>query len=189
MEKRCRWVTDDPIYIKYHDEEWGNPVRDDKKLFEFLVLESAQAGLSWITVLKKRGNYKIAYDGFDFEKVALYDENKMNELLQNPGIIRNRLKITSSVNNAKSFIKIREEWGSFSNYIWTFTGNKPINNNYITAEDVPVFTELAIKISKDLKKRGFKFVGPTIVYSYMQAVGLVNDHTMDCSKCFYNKKR
>lgn len=189
MEKRCRWVTDDPVYIRYHDEEWGNPVRDDKKLFEFLVLESAQAGLSWITVLKKRENYRSAYDSFDFEKVAIYGEKKINELLENPGIIRNRLKITSSVSNARAFIKVREEYGSFSDYIWAFTGGKPINNNYMTADDVPVFTELAVKISRDLKKRGFKFVGPTIIYSYMQAVGLVNDHTMDCSRCFYNKKR
>lgn len=188
MEKRCRWVTDDPIYIKYHDEEWGNPVKDDRKLFEFLVLESAQAGLSWITVLNKRENYRKAYDDFDFEKIALYDDDKVDELLRDQGIIRNKLKIGSSVSNAKAFIRIREEFGSFSDYLWGFTDNEPINNNYMTSEDVPVFTDLAVKISKDLKKREFKFVGPTIIYSYMQAVGLVNDHTMDCSRCFYNKK-
>lgn len=182
MKKRCSWVTQDPIYINYHDEEWGKPVHDDYRHFEFLVLESAQAGLSWITILKKRENYKNAYDNFDFNKVALYDEDKVNQLMGNQGIIRNRRKIESSINNAMAFIKIKEEFGTFDKYIWSFTKGQIIKNNFETSSEVPASTSLSDKISKDLKKRGFKFIGTTIIYSYLQAVGIVNDHSRDCFK-------
>ncbi|PAB57884.1 DNA-3-methyladenine glycosylase I [Anaeromicrobium sediminis] len=178
--KRCDWVTEDPLYIKYHDEEWGVPVHDDRVHFEFLVLESAQAGLSWITVLKKRENYRLLYDNFDYEKVALYDENKIEELLSNKGIIRNRRKIESSINNANRFMEVQREFGSFDNYIWSFVENKVLINSWATLGDVPASTDLSDKISKDMKKRGFKFIGTTIIYSYLQAVGIINDHTTDC---------
>jgi DNA-3-methyladenine glycosylase I len=179
--KRCGWVNmDNEKYIDYHDNEWGVPEHDDYKLFELLILEGAQAGLSWSTILKKRNNYIKAYDNFDFEKVAKYDDSKRQELLNNEGIVRNRRKIDSSIQNAKVFINIREEYGSFDKYIWSFVDGKPINNEFKKLKDVPAKTELSEKISKDLKKRGMNFVGPTIIYAYMQAIGLVNDHTTDC---------
>lgn len=178
--ERCPWCLGNELYIKYHDEEWGVPVHDDKKHFEFLVLESAQAGLSWLTILKKRENYRKAYDGFDAEKVALYGGEKIESLLNNPGIIRNKRKIEASINNAKKFLDIKEQWGSFDNYIWSFVDGKPIINHWEDISQVPANTELSTTISKDLKKRGFKFLGPTIIYSHMQATGLINDHITSC---------
>ncbi|WP_343231712.1 DNA-3-methyladenine glycosylase I [Tissierella simiarum] len=180
MKTRCKWVTDDPVYIEYHDKEWGVPVHDDRQLFEFLILEGAQAGLSWITILKKRENYRKAFDNFDPEKVALYDEEKVQELMMNEGIIRNRRKIEASIINAKAFLKIKEEFGSFDKYIWQFVGGKPIKNSWNNIAEVPASTKESDEMSKDLKKRGFKFVGSKICYAYMQAVGMVNDHTIDC---------
>ncbi|SOS47537.1 DNA-3-methyladenine glycosylase [Tenacibaculum dicentrarchi] len=182
MKKRCSWVTDDLSYIKYHDTEWGVPVYDDAVLFEFLILESFQAGLSWITILKKRENFRLAFDNFDYTKIANYDENKYQELLQNKGIIRHRLKIKSAILNAKLFIEIQKEFGSFSTYIWSFVQGKPIYNNFKTTAETPVKTVLSTQISTNLKKRGFKFVGDTIMYAYMQAIGMVNDHTTNCFK-------
>ncbi|MEC8067871.1 MAG: DNA-3-methyladenine glycosylase I [Pseudomonadota bacterium] len=178
--QRCAWVTDDEIYKKYHDEEWGRPVHDDRKLFEFLVLEGAQAGLSWLTVLKKREHYKKVFDGFNPEKVANYDDKKIQALLNDAGIIRNKLKINSAVRNAKVFLKIQQEFGSFDAYIWGFVAGKPILNHFKTIEEVPAKTALSDRISKDLQKRGMNFVGSTIVYAYMHAIGMVNDHTLDC---------
>ncbi|HQU70866.1 MAG: DNA-3-methyladenine glycosylase I [Calditrichaeota bacterium] len=178
---RCTWV--DPnheLYCRYHDLEWGVPVKDDLTLFEFLILEGAQAGLSWVTVLNKRENYREAFEGFVPEKVARYDSLKEAELLRNPGIIRNRLKIRASVKNARAFLAVQEQHGSFSNYLWDFVGGKPIQNSWNTIKEVPAKTELSDRISKDLKKKGFGFVGSTIIYAYLQAVGLVNDHTTDC---------
>ncbi len=177
---RCPWSEGKEIYKKYHDEEWGVPVFDDKKQFEFLVLESAQAGLSWLTVLQKRDNYRVAYDNFDVEKVAKYGEKKFNELLNNKGIIRNKLKIKASINNAKLFINIQKEFGSFCNYIWAFVDNKSVVNLWKNMSDVPANTELSDEISKDMKKRGFKFLGSTIIYAHLQATGIVNDHLVDC---------
>ncbi len=165
--------------IKYHDEEWGIPVHDDNKLFEFIVLEGAQAGLSWSTVLKKRENYRKAFEGFNPKIVAKFD-NKIKKLLENKGIIRNKLKIESAITNARAFLEVQKEFGSFNNYIWSFVNNKPVQNSFRTINDIPAKTELSDKISKDLKKRGFKFVGPTITYAFMQAIGMVNDHTTDC---------
>ena len=179
---RCKWCVGIDIYEKYHDEEWGVPVYEDQKLFEFLILETFQAGLSWITILKKRENFKLAFDDFDYKKVALYTEDKIQELLHNAGIIRNQLKIRAAVSNAVAFIKIQEELGSFSKYIWGFTGGKPINNNRKNLKEVPATTPLSDAISKDLKKRGFKFVGSTVIYAHMQATGMVNDHVEDCWK-------
>jgi DNA-3-methyladenine glycosylase I len=179
---RCKWCVGIAIYEKYHDEEWGVPVYDDQKLFEFLILETFQAGLSWITILKKRENFKLAFDNFDYTKVALYTEDKIQELLQDTGIIRNQLKIRSAVSNAISFMKIQDEFGSFSKYIWEFTEGQPINNNRKTLKEVPATTPLSDAISKDLKKRGFKFVGSTVVYAHMQATGMVDDHIEDCWK-------
>ncbi len=164
----------------YHDEEWGVPVHDDRKLFEFLVLEGAQAGLSWTTVLAKRENYRKAFDGFDVQKIIHYEQNKIDELLGNKGIIRNKLKINSVITNARIFIEIQEEYGSFSEYIWSFVNGKPIQNTWKSIEDVPARTELSDRISKALKKKGFKFIGSTICYAFMQAIGMVNDHTADC---------
>ncbi|MCF7919928.1 MAG: DNA-3-methyladenine glycosylase I [Candidatus Cloacimonetes bacterium] len=179
--KRCEWVQNAPeIYIKYHDEEWGVPLHDDTKLFELLVLEGAQAGLSWLTVLKKRENYRQAFDNFDYEKIADYDDYKILELLNNEGIIRNRLKIRSAIRNAKVFIKIREEFGSFDNYIWAYVDYKPIQNNITAMNQIPAKTELSDKISKDLKKRGMNFIGSTIIYAFMQSIGMVNDHEVTC---------
>lgn len=173
-ENRCSWVTDDEIYIKYHDEEWGIPTHDDKELFEMLVLESFQAGLSWITILKKRENFKKAFDDFDVIKVAGYGEDKIEELMNNEGIIRHKGKITSAINNAQIFIEIQEEFGSFSEYIWSFTEGKIIKAEYLTESD------LSKEISKDLKKRGMKFVGPTIIYSYLESIGVIDNHETDC---------
>ncbi|WP_075341684.1 DNA-3-methyladenine glycosylase I [Tenacibaculum agarivorans] len=185
MKKRCFWVTNDPLYIKYHDEEWGVPVYDDETLFEFLVLETFQAGLSWITILKKRENFRAALDKFDYKKIAEYQEEKYNELLQNQGIIRNKLKIKATITNAQAFMKVQDEFGTFSKYIWGFCNGKPIQNAFVTREEVPATTELSDTISKDLKKRGFKFVGSTVIYAFMQATGMVNDHTVDCFR--YNE--
>ena len=179
---RCKWCVGIDIYEKYHDEEWGVPVYDDQKLFEFLILETFQAGLSWITILKKRENFRLAFDDFDYSKVALYSEDKIQELMQNEGIIRNQLKIRSAVSNAISFMKIQEEYGSFSKYIWRFVDGNPIVNTPKTLKEVPATTSLSDTISKDLKKRGFKFVGSTVVYAHMQATGMVNDHVEDCWK-------
>lgn len=177
---RCDWCGDNELYVKYHDEEWGVPVHDDRKHFEFLVLESAQAGLNWLTILKKRENYRRAYDGFDYIKIAQYDENKIEELMQDKGIIRNRLKIKASINNARCFIDIQKEFGSFDNYIWSFTGNKPLVNHWQDISQVPASSVLSDQVSKDLKKRGFKFLGTIIVYSHLQATGVINDHITTC---------
>lgn len=177
---RCRWAGNDPLYLKYHDEEWGMPVHDDRKLFEMLILEGAQAGLSWITILRKRENYLKAFDNFDAKKVAKYDSKKVARLLQNEGIIRNRLKINAAIVNAKLFLEVQKEFGSFDKYIWQFVGGKPIKNKWKTIKEVPPKTEESDAMSKDLKKRGFKFIGSTICYAFMQAVGMVNDHTVDC---------
>lgn len=177
---RCSWSTNEDIYIRYHDEEWGVPVHDDRKLFEFLILEGAQAGLSWITILKRREAYRDAFDQFDPEKVARYDAAKIEELQQRPDLIRNRLKINSAVTNAQAFLKVQEQFGSFDKYIWSFVDGKPIQNKWKKLNEIPAQTRLSVKISKDLKKRGFKFVGPTIVYAHMQATGMVNDHLVDC---------
>lgn len=177
---RCAWVNKDQIYIDYHDNEWGKPVYDDKIFFEFLVLESFQAGLSWYTILKKRENFREAFANFDVEKVASFDENKIEELLQNEGIIRHRGKIVAAIHNAKLFIEIQQENDSFSNFIWKYTQNKPIVNNWNSIKEVPATTEISDQIAKDLKKRGFKFFGSTTIYAFMQATGMVNDHTKDC---------
>ena len=178
--QRCSWCLDDPLYIKYHDLEWGNPVYEDQKLFEFLILETFQAGLSWITILRKRENFRGAFDNFDYLKVASYNTEKVELMMQNKGIIRNRLKIYAAVNNAQAFLEVIRQEKSFSDYIWQFVEGKPIQNQYRSMEDVPAYTPLAEKISKDLKQRGFKFVGPTVIYSHMQATGMVNDHVMSC---------
>ena len=181
MEKhRCGWCLGDPLYEAYHDAEWGVPVWDDPTLFEFLILETFQAGLSWITVLRKRAHFRKVFDGFDFHKVAAYDQDKIEELLADPGIIRNRLKVEATVTNAQAFIKIREEFGSFSQYIWGFTQGRPIKNAVAHYKKAPATTPLSDAISKDLKKRGFKFVGSTIMYAHMQATGMVNDHVVTC---------
>jgi DNA-3-methyladenine glycosylase I len=179
---RCAWCEKDDLYREYHDNEWGNPVYYDDKLFEFLVLETFQAGLSWYTILKKRDNFRIAFDNFDYKKIVNYTEEKVQELLQDAGIIRNQLKIRGTISNAVAFLKVQEEYGSFSKYIWNFTGGKPIKNNRKTMKDIPSTTPLSDEISKDLKKRGFKFVGSTVVYAHMQATGMVNDHVESCWK-------
>ncbi|MBY9005651.1 MAG: DNA-3-methyladenine glycosylase I [Candidatus Lokiarchaeota archaeon] len=178
-KKRC-WGTENILMTKYHDEEWGDPVHDDTKLFEFLILEGIQAGLSWQTILNRRENYRIAFDHFDYKKIALYDEIKLDLLLNDRGIIRNKLKIKAAITNAKAFIQIQDEYGSFDEYVWSFIDNKPIINEYKDFKDVPSKTELSEDISKDLKRRGFKFVGPTIIYAFMQAIGMVNDHLIQC---------
>ena len=177
---RCTWCEKDDLYRDYHDNEWGNPVYDDNKLFEFLVLETFQAGLSWHMILKKRDNFRKAFAQFDYKKVAQYGEEEVQELLQDVGIVRNQLKIRGAIANAIAFIKVQEEFGSFSKYIWNFTGGKPIHNNIKKRSDVPASTPLSDTISKDLKKRGFKFVGTTVVYAHMQATGMVNDHVEEC---------
>ena len=182
MRQRCFWVTDSDLYKKYHDEEWGTPVYDDRILFEFLILETFQAGLSWITILNKRENFRLAFDQFDYKKIATYSESKSESLLKDSGIIRNKLKIKSAITNAQLFIEIQQEFGSFSKFIWSYVNNKSIINKFDKREEVPATTALSDKISKDLKKRGFKFVGSTVVYAYMQAIGMVNDHTTDCFK-------
>ncbi|MFQ5659917.1 MAG: DNA-3-methyladenine glycosylase I [Gammaproteobacteria bacterium] len=183
--QRCKWAGVNPVYIRYHDREWGVPVHRDRKLFEFLVLEGAQAGLSWITVLRKRSAYRDAFDKFDFNKIALYDESRVKWLLKHPGIIRNNLKIRSVVRNARAFIKIREEFGTFNKYIWQFVDNRPVQNCFKSMKELPANTDLSDQISKDMKKRGFNFVGSTIVYAHMQATGMVNDHMVDCFR--YNE--
>jgi DNA-3-methyladenine glycosylase I len=178
--QRCPWGTADQLYIDYHDHEWGVPVRDDQKQFEFLVLESAQAGLSWHTILKKRENYRVAYDGFDVQKVAAYDDAKIEALMHNAGIVRNRRKITASINNAQRFLEIQQEFGSFCTYLWGFVDNQPVVNHWTEMSQVPANTPLSDAISKDMKKRGFRFLGSTIIYSHLQATGLVNDHLVSC---------
>jgi len=186
MEKtRCAWCGTDPLYIAYHDTEWGVPVKDDKLLFEFLILETFQAGLSWITILRKRENFRKAFDNFDYKKIALYNEEKTLELLSDAGIIRNKLKIKAAITNAVAFQQIQKEYGSFSNYIWSFVNNNPIKNSWNTLNELPAKTDLSDKISKDLKKRGFKFVGSTVIYAHMQATGMINDHIIDCFR--YNE--
>jgi DNA-3-methyladenine glycosylase I len=177
---RCAWPGDDPLYVAYHDEEWGVPVYNDQALFAKLLLDGAQAGLSWITILRKRENYYAAFDDFDPEKMACYDDAKIAELLTNPGIVRNKLKVNAFVKNAQAYLKLQEEWGSFSDYLWGFVERKPIVNTWKTMTDLPATSAEAEAMSKDLKKRGFSFVGPTICYAFMQAVGMVNDHTVDC---------
>jgi DNA-3-methyladenine glycosylase I len=181
-KKRCAWCEKDDLYRNYHDEEWGNPVYDDETIFEFLVLETFQAGLSWYTILAKRENFRKAFDNFDYKKVATYNEAKIEALKEDAGIIRNGLKIKATVTNAQAFIKVQEEFGTFSKYIWDFVGGKPIDNNPKTLKDVAATTQISDKLSKDLKKRGFKFVGSTVVYAHMQATGMVNDHVEDCWK-------
>lgn len=178
--KRCNWATTE-LLRDYHDKEWGRPEREDKKLFELLILETMQAGLSWETVLKKRENYREALDNFEVEIIKEYSDEKMNELLNNPGIIRNKLKIQSIKKNASAFVAVREEWSSFAQYLWSFVGNEPINNAVQDKSEVPAQNELSQQMSKDMKRRGFSFVGPTVCYAYMQAAGLINDHLVDCA--------
>jgi len=187
-KSRCAWVKDDPIYIRYHDEEWGVPVRDDRKLFEFLVLEGAQAGLSWLTILRRRENYRKAFAGFDPKKVARFGAAEIRGLLQDAGIIRNRLKIESAVRNAAAFLEVQKEFGDFSTYMWNFVAGHPIHNRFNSIKQVPAKTTISDAFSKDLKKRGFSFVGSTIIYAHMQAVGMVNDHTTDCFRYSQLKK-
>lgn len=179
--ERCAWVPlNDPVYVEYHDREWGTPIHDDRMLLEFLILEGAQAGLSWKTVLHKRPEYRIAFDGFEPETVAQYGQREIAKLLENTGIIRNRLKINAAITNAKSFLKVKEEFGSFDRHIWGFVNGKPVVNRWVSVKDIPAKTPLSDGMSKDLLKRGFKFVGSTICYSFMQATGLINDHTRNC---------
>ena len=177
---RCKWCEKDPLYTKYHDTEWGVPIFDDKKIFEFLLLETFQAGLSWIIILKKRESFRIAFSNFDYKKIAKYSNKKLEKLTLNPNIIRNKLKINAAKTNAISFLKVQKEFGNFSNYIWGFIDNKPIQNNFSSINELPKNSEISNLISTDLKKRGFKFVGSTIIYSQMQAMGMVNDHTTEC---------
>ena len=177
---RCPWPTDIPLMIRYHDNEWGVPVHSDKKLFEFLILEEFQAGLSWRTILNKRENFRRAFDNFDFNKVAEYDKRKINSLLKDEGIIRNKLKIEGAIANAKAFLQVRKELGTFDKYVWSFVNGKPLQNKFKSLKDIPARTKLSDKISDDLKKREFKFVGSTIIYAHMQATGMVNDHLISC---------
>lgn len=180
MKKRCEWPGTDPLYVDYHDNEWGVPVHDDRQLFEMIVLDGAQAGLSWITILRRRESYREAFDNFDVRKVALYDDRKIERLLQDPGIIRNRLKVNSAVKNAQAFLRVVEEFGTFDEYIWGFTGHRTIHNRWKALSELPAKTPESDAMSKDLKKRGFSFVGSTICYAFMQAAGMVNDHVNDC---------
>ena len=180
VKKRCDWGTNDPLYIAYHDEEWGVPLHDDRRLFEFLVLEGTQAGLSWLVILKKRENYRAALDGFDPQRIAEYDQDKIEELLKNAGIVRNRLKLEAAVTNASAFLAVQREFGSFDTYIWQFVKGKPIRNRWKSVAEIPATTDKSDAMSTDLRKRKFTFVGPTICYAFMQAVGMVNDHTVDC---------
>jgi len=180
MKNRCDWATDKELYIKYHDEEWGVPLHDDQLLFEFLTLEAFQAGLSWYLILSKRQNFRKAFANFNYAKVAKFDEKDFERLVSDAGIVRNRLKINAAINNAQKFIEVRKEFGSFDKYIWGFVDGEPIQNNFKQMSDLPSKTELSDKISKDLKARGFKFVGSTVVYSHMQATGMVNDHVTSC---------
>jgi DNA-3-methyladenine glycosylase I len=188
MIKRCDWCGTDELYVKYHDEEWGVPLFDDDRLFEFLMLEGAQAGLAWITVLRKREGYRALFDGFDANKIARYSDRKLDKLLLDPRIIRNRLKVYSARRNARAFLAVQEEWGSFSGYMWNFVDGKPIQNSWRKQGDLPASTPLSDQISKDLKKRDFNFVGSTIVYANMQATGMVNDHTEACFRRQHCKK-
>ena len=178
--KRCEWVTTDPLYIAYHDEEWGRPVHDERRLFEFLVLEGIQAGLSWLTVLKKRAHYRRALDNFDPVRVAAYGPQRIESLLQDPGLIRNRLKMNAAVANARAFLEVQVAFGSFDRYIWQFVDGQPVQNRWRQTADIPAWTPLSKAMSGDLKERGFQFVGPTICYAFMQATGMVNDHIRDC---------
>lgn len=182
IKTRCAWCEKDDLYRNYHDEEWGEPVYDDQKLFEFLILETFQAGVSWHLILKKRENFRKAFLDFDYQQIALFDDYDVQELMKDAGIIRNTLKIKSAISNARAFIKVQEEFGSFSKFIWSYVDGKPIVNNFTSLSEVPAYTPLAEKISKDLKKRGFKFIGPTTMYAHMQATGMVNDHFIDCWK-------
>jgi len=177
---RCAWCEKDDLYRNYHDQEWGKPIYDDETIFEFLILESFQAGLSWYTILAKRENFRAAFDQFDYQKIAQYSEDKVEELIQNAGIIRNRLKILATINNAQKFMEVQKEFGSFSKYIWGFVNHEPIINRPKTLKEVPATTEISDALAKDLKKRGFKFMGSTVVYAHMQATGMVNDHVEDC---------
>ena len=177
---RCAWCEKDDLYRNYHDQEWGKPIYDDETIFEFLILESFQAGLSWYTILAKRENFRAAFDQFDYQKIAQYSEEKVEELIQNTGIIRNRLKILATINNAQKFMEVQKEFGSFSKYIWGFVNHEPIVNRPKTLKEVPATTEISDALAKDLKKRGFKFMGSTVVYAHMQATGMVNDHVEDC---------
>lgn len=183
-KKSCSWAVNNPLMKEYHDKEWGTPVHDDRLLFEFLILEGVQAGLSWNIVLQKRENYRKAFEDFDYKKIANYREKKVEELLQNKGIIRNRRKIEATISNAKAFMEIQKEFGSFDAYIWRFIDHKPIQNAWKSLEEIPAKTDMSETISKDLKKRGFKFIGPTVIYAFMQAVGMVNDHTSDCFRYY-----
>ena len=180
MQTRCEWCGDDPLYVQYHDTEWGVPCYDDQRFFEMLILEGVQAGLSWITVLRKRENYRAAYDGFDAERIARYDEAKLNALLANPGIIRNRLKVQASVTNARAYLAVKEQFGSFSDYLWQFVNGAPIVNHWSSLREIPAETRESQAMSKDMLKRGFKFVGSTICYAHMQSTGMVNDHVTGC---------
>jgi DNA-3-methyladenine glycosylase I len=180
MKTRCNWSVSDPIYIRYHDEEWGVPVHDDRKLFEFLVLDAAQAGLSWLLILKKRENYRKAFSNFDAKQIARYDEKQIQALMNNPGIVRNRLKIHSAIENAKGFLAVQKEFGSFDKFIWQFTGGRTIQNSWKELNEVPAKTKESDAMSKELKRRGFRFVGSTICYAFMQAAGMVNDHVVTC---------
>ena len=180
MTKRCKWCKGDPLYIDYHDKEWGVPVHDDRLLFEFLILEGAQAGLSWLTILRKRENYRKAFNFFDYQKIAGYDQDDLNRLLADSGIVRNRLKITSAIRNARCVLNIQEDFGSLDFYLWRYVEGSPIQNQWKPMAEVPAKTKISEMMSKDLKKRGFNFVGPTICYAFMQAVGMVNDHTTNC---------
>ena len=180
MVKRCAWAGNDPQMRKYHDKEWGTPIHDDRVLFEFLILEGAQAGLSWNTILKKRENFRVAFDYFDFNKISKYNEQNVEQLMNNEGIIRNRRKIEATIANAKALLKVKKEFGSFDKYIWQFVNYKTLDNKFKELSELPSKTEQSEQMSKDLKKRGFIFVGPTICYAFMQAVGMVNDHVIDC---------
>lgn len=180
MVERCAWCGDDDLYVRYHDEEWGVPLRDDRALFEFLVLEGAQAGLAWITVLRKREGYRAAFDNFDASAIARYSDRRLHQMLENPRIIRNRLKVFSARQNARAFLAVQEEWGSFADYIWRFVDGQPVQNRWRSMADVPATSPLSDRISKELKGRGFTFVGSTIVYAHMQATGMVNDHLVHC---------
>ncbi|MDD2725281.1 MAG: DNA-3-methyladenine glycosylase I [Methylovulum sp.] len=179
---KCAWALASPLEERYHDEEWGVPVHDDRLLFEFLILEGAQAGLSWATILKKRDSFRLAFDNFDATRVAAYDAAKAQELLENPGIIRNRLKVHSAITNAQAFLSVQGEFGSFDAYIWSFVNHQPVQNAWISMKEIPAFTAQSDAMSKDLKKRGFKFVGSTICYAFMQATGMVNDHWVGCCR-------
>jgi DNA-3-methyladenine glycosylase I len=180
MKKRCEWCGSDPLYVSYHDDEWGVPLHDDRRLFEFMVLEGAQAGLSWFTILKKRENYRKAFHSFDFERIAGYDQQDITRLLNDPGIVRNRLKIEAAIKNAQGVLSIRQEYGSLDAFLWRYVDGAPVQNTWKSMSEIPASTKESDQMSKDLKKRGFKFAGSTICYAFMQAVGMVNDHTTDC---------